>query len=99
MLQKLELSFDDLAALCRKHRVRELSLFGSAARGEWREDSDLDFLVEFDPQAHIGFLALSGLSREMSELLRHPVDIVPKSGLKESIRRQVLADSEVVFAA
>lgn len=96
---KLELPLDDMAAHCRKYHVRELSLFGSAVRDELRDGSDLDFLVEFDPHAHIGFLALSGLSRELSGLLHRPVDIVPKGGLKEAIRRPILADAEVVFAA
>ncbi len=88
-----------LADLCRKYQVRELALFGSAARGELRADSDLDFLVEFEPQARVGFLTLSGLSRELSALLHCPVDLVPKAGLKPTIRRQVLAEAEVVYAA
>lgn len=88
-----------LGELCRKYRVRELALFGSAARGELRADSDLDFLVEFQPQARVGFLALAGLSRELSLLLRRRVDLVPKAGLKAAIRGRVLASSEVVYAA
>lgn len=97
--QKPEFPTTALNALCRKYQVRELSLFGSAARGELRADSDLDFLVEFEPQARIGFLALSGLSRELSALLHRPVDLVPKAGLKPIIRGQVLAEMEVVYAA
>lgn len=88
-----------LAELCRKYQVQELALFGSAIRGEQNADSDLDFLVEFDSQARIGFLTLSGLSRELSELLHCPVDLVPKAGLKAAIRGQVLAEAEVVYAA
>ena len=88
-----------LTDLCRKYHVRELALFGSAVRGELTAGSDLDFLVEFQPQAHIGFLALSGLSRELSSLLHRPVDLVPKAGLKPALRGQVLAEVEVVYAA
>jgi predicted nucleotidyltransferase len=87
-----------LAELCRKYQVRELSLFGSAARDELRIGSDLDFLVEFEPQARVGFLALSGLSRELSALLYRPVDLVPRAGLKPLIRQEVLAEAEVVYA-
>lgn len=86
-----------LVDLRRKYQVRELSLFGSEVRGELRAGSDLDFLVEFEPQARVGFLALSGLSRELSALLHRPVDLVPKAGLKPTIRGQVLVEAEVVY--
>lgn len=85
--------------LCRKYQVRELALFGSAARGELTAQSDLDFLVEFQPLAHVGFLTLSGLSRELSSVLHRPVDLVPKAGLKPTLRAEVLAEAEVVYAA
>lgn len=87
-----------LADLCRKYQVRELALFGSAVRGELHTDSDLDFLVEFEPQARVGFLTLAGLSRELSCLLDCPVDLVPKAGLKPAIRGQILAEAEVIYA-
>ena len=93
--------FEDAAfsVLCRRYQVRELALFGSAVRGEQNAESDLDFLVEFEPQARIGFLALSSLTRELSELMHCPVDLVPKAGLKKTIREQVLAEAEVVYAS
>lgn len=94
-----ELPADALGDLCRKYQVRELALFGSAARGEQTTDSDLDFLVEFEPQARVGFLALSGLSRELSVLTHCPVDLVPKAGLKRTIRDQVLAEAKVIYAS
>ncbi len=94
----LELPTNALADLCRKYQVRELTLFGSGARGELQADSDLDFLVEFEPQARVGFLTLAGLSRELSCLLHRRVDLVPKGGLKPTIRGQVLAEAEVVYA-
>ncbi len=97
--QAPDLSTTALRDLCRRYQVRELALFGSAARGELRADSDLDFLVEFEPQARVGFLTLSSLSRELSSLLHRPVDLVPKAGLKPTIRGQVLAEAEVVYAA
>ena len=92
-------STNAVADLCRKYQVRELALFGSAARGEITAQSDLDFLVEFQPQAHVGFLTLSALSRELSSVLHRPVDLVPKAGLKPTLRVQVLAEAEVVYEA
>ena len=96
---KYEYPAEALAAICRRNGVRELSVFGSTARGEARPDSDLDLLVEFDPQTHVGFLTLARMSRELSEVLGRTVDLVPKGGLKPLIRDQILAEAEVIFAA
>ena len=88
-----------VSELCRRYQVRELALFGSAVREEQNEDSDLDFLVEFEPQAHICFLTLSSLGRELSLLTKRPVDLVPKGGLKRTIRDQVLAEAQVIYVS
>lgn len=96
---KLEFPSEALAALCRRYSVRELSVFGSAARGESTPESDVDLLVEFEPQAHVGFLTLARMSRELSELLGRKVDLVPKGGLKPLIRNEILSEAEVLFAA
>jgi len=96
-MTRLALTTTALADLCRKYQVRELALFGSAVRGELHADSDLDFLVEFEPQARVGFLTLAGLSRELSCLLHCPVDLVPKAGLKPATRGRILAEAEIVY--
>jgi predicted nucleotidyltransferase len=88
-----------LASLCRRHRVRELAVFGSVARGAARPDSDVDLLVEFEPEARIGFIALAQLTRELQDLFERPVDVVTKGGLHPRIRDAVLAEAEVLFAA
>ncbi len=94
-----ELQSVALSDLCLRYRVCELALFGSVVRGEQNSDSDLDFLVEFEPGARVGFLALSSLSRELSFLAQCPVDLVPKAGLKQTIRDQVLAEAQVIYAS
>lgn len=88
-----------LREFCKLHQVRELSLFGSAVRGELGPDSDLDILVAFEPDARIGFLTMGRIARELSELLGRPVDLVPKDGLKPGIRASVLAEAETLVAA
>ena len=95
----LELPMEQIVAICRKYRVRELSLFGSALREDFRPDSDVDFLVEFEPDAHIGFMELAGMQIELSEVIGRPVDLVPKGGLKPLIRRAVLDSAQVLYAA
>ncbi len=82
---------------CRRHRIRRLSLFGSAGRGDFGPESDIDVLVEFEPGARIGFLALSRMQRELTELFRRPVDLVPRSGLKPGIRTQILREEKVLY--
>lgn len=88
-----------LAIVCLKHRVSELSLFGSHARGAARSDSDIDFLVVFEPSARPGFIALARLTSDLEELLGRRVDVVSKNGLNPRIRDQILAEAEVLFAA
>jgi hypothetical protein len=88
-----------LEEFCRRHRVRELSLFGSALREDFGPDSDVDVLVEFEPTARVGLMALSRMGRELSELLGRRVDLVPKPGLKEKVRQAVLDSAEVIYAA
>lgn len=100
MLQaKVELPLDSIQSLCRRYQIRELALFGSALRDDFTAESDLDFLVEFQPEARVGFMRLSQVQRELAALLHRPVDLVPKGGLKSRIREQVLATAEVIYAA
>ncbi len=95
---ELGLPLEEIAALCRRYRVRELSLFGSALRDDVRPDSDLDLLVLFDPEAEVGFLELAGLRRELASLLGRSVDLVPKRGLKPIIRDEILASARLLYA-
>ena len=96
---RLEIPKEALAAFCRRYQVRRLALFGSALRQDFRLDSDVDVLVEFEPEAHVGFLALSRMQRELAELIGRPVDLVPREGLKPVIREAVLSSAEELYAA
>lgn len=96
---KIDIPGDKVAEFCRRHRIRRLSLFGSVLREDFRADSDVDVLVEFEPEAKIGFIALSRMQRELSALLQRQVDIVPRSGLKPVIRDSIMADEEVIYAS
>jgi len=88
-----------LAEFCRRNYIRRLALFGSVLRDDFRADSDVDVLVDFQPGAQVGFMALGRMQRELSALLQRPVDLVPRDGLKPLIRDAVLASAEVVYAA
>ena len=88
-----------LKEFCRRYQVNRLALFGSVLRRDFRKDSDIDVLVSFEPDAHVGFITLSRMQRELSELFERPVDLVLMDGLKPVIRDSVLANIEEVYAA
>ncbi|MGH9416264.1 MAG: nucleotidyltransferase family protein [Terriglobales bacterium] len=92
-------SRDDLAGVCRRFHVRELSLFGSAARGEVTSASDVDLLVEFQPGATTDLVDFAGLTQELERLFGKRVDLVSKPGLNPKIRSAVLAEARSVYAA
>jgi predicted nucleotidyltransferase len=94
----IEVAEAQLADLCRRYQVRELSLFGSAARGEMRPDSDIDLLVEFLPNAQVGLVEHAGLMLDLERLLGRKVDLVSKNGLKPRIRPYVFADARLLYA-
>ena len=96
---ELEVDGASLADLCRRYHVRELSLFGSAAGGELRPDSDIDLLVEFLPNADVGLLEHAGLMLDLERLIGRKVDLVSRRGLKPQIQSSVLADARLVYAA
>lgn len=93
------LPHEEISELCRRHRVQELALFGSALTSNFNEDSDFDFLVTFRPEARVGFLELARVQRELEKILGRKVDLVPKGGLKPAIRDSVLATARVLYAA
>jgi predicted nucleotidyltransferase len=94
----VQVSEGPLAELCAKYGVRELAVFGSAARGEMRPDSDIDLLVEFLPKAEPGLLDYSGLMLDLSSLLGRKVDLVSKKGLKPLIRDSVIQSARLLYA-
>lgn len=71
--------------------MTDVRVFGSVARGEDREGSDIDLLVEVDEG--VGLVAIAGLARELTDLLGVPVDVVPASSLKPRLRAEVLAEA------
>ncbi|MGH9325450.1 MAG: nucleotidyltransferase family protein [Terriglobia bacterium] len=103
MTRDLEISRDKIAAFCLRHSIRELSLFGSVLREDFRPESDVDVLVEFEPETHYGLFALAGMQTELEEILGRRVDLVEKSAIENSrnyIRRKAILNSvETVYAS
>lgn len=80
----------ELRALLRRHGITNPEIFGSTARGDDREDSDVDLLVDFPPGTSI--IDIIGIQHELEDLLGVHVDLVPRSGLKERIRARAEKD-------
>lgn len=67
---------DQLDGLCRRWKVRKLTLFGSQARGDARPDSDVDLLIEYEPDADLSLFDVARLRDELTELFGRPVDLI-----------------------
>lgn len=94
-----EVDLDALRRVCKRYHVTELSVFGSAARGELRPESDVDLLVVFEEGARVTLFTLVDLQQELSDLFRRRVDVVPKDGLKPVLQPEILAEARILYAA
>jgi len=95
----IEIPQDQIADLCHRLQISRLALFGSVLGDRFGPDSDIDVLVTFDPDAQVGFLTLSRVQRELTQILDRTVDLVPETGLKPLIRDEVIASNQVIYAA
>lgn len=95
---KILLDQDRIAAFCQRHHIRKLALFGSVLRDDFRPDSDVDVLVEFEPGYKVGFIRLAGMELELSDLLGRKVDLRTPADLSRYFRQEVIAAAEVQYA-
>jgi predicted nucleotidyltransferase len=95
----MDIPFDRLRDICLRYQVDELALFGSVLRKDFHNASDVDVLVEFKPDAQIGFLALLRMQRELAAIFQRPVDLVSKAGLKPRLRQEILSNMMVLYAS
>ena len=95
---QVDLPLEQIAAICRKYRVKELSIFGSALREDFRTDSDVDLLVDFLPNHGLGLIEYLQCQEELGGALGRKVDLVQKSGLKRFVRDEILGTSRVIYA-
>jgi predicted nucleotidyltransferase len=99
-MKRLPIGDQDLARFCQRHRVRRLALFGSVLKGTARPDSDIDLLVEFEPEARPTLLDLAAMEEELSRLLGgRRVDLRTAAELSRYFRHEVVRDAEVQYVA
>jgi predicted nucleotidyltransferase len=81
----------EILELALRHGAKDVRVFGSLARGEGREDSDLDLLVTLGEGRSL--LDLVGLKQDLEDLVHRPVDVVTEAALSPYLREQVLAEA------
>lgn len=95
---RIEVPTEAVAEFCRRNKIRKLSLFGSVLRDDFRPDSDVDVLVEFEPEARVGFFGLFRMERELSKLLGgRKIEMSTPMCLSKYFRDDVLAEAEVQY--
>lgn len=97
-LHNIEIPQDRIAAFCRANGIRKLAFFGSILRDDFRPDSDIDVLIEFQPGVHVG-LAFIRIQDELSAILGHKVDLNTPAFLSKYFRDEVLREAEVQYVA
>ena len=97
-VHQMEISEQQIAEFCRARGIRRLALFGSVLRDDFRPDSDIDVLVEFQPGVRVG-LAFIRIQDELSALLGRPVDLHTAGSLSKYFRDQVLREMETLYVA
>jgi predicted nucleotidyltransferase len=83
-----------IADFCRRHGIRRLAFFGSVIRDDFTPESDVDVLVEFEPDRTPGLITLAGYQIELSELLGRSVDMHTPGSLSRYFREEVLAEAK-----
>jgi uncharacterized protein len=99
MNRQFNLDRERIAQFCQRNGIRKLSLFGSVLTDRFGPESDVDVLVEFEPDYHIGLIGLAGLEFELSEILGRQVDLRTPQDLSRYFRDSVMSSAEVQYAA
>jgi len=94
----IDIPMDEIAAFCRRNHIRRLALFGSVLRDDFRPDSDIDVLVEFEEGHTPGFRFVT-IEDELAEILHRKVDLNTPNSLSRYFRDRVLREAQDVYVA
>jgi len=95
--KQVNLTKEKIADFCEKNYIRKFALYGSVLRDDFRPDSDVDVLVEFEPDKPIGLMAMARMERELSELVGRQVDLRTPQDLSKYFRDKVVSEAEVLY--
>jgi len=93
----ITLPHDEIAGFCKRNHIRKLSLFGSVLRDDFRPDSDVDVLVEFEEGCVPGLLRLVGMKNELSIIIGREVDLRTPEDLSRYFREEVVTSAQVEY--
>ena len=97
---KIEIDDDIIYELAKKYKIIELSLFGSALRNDFSDQSDLDFLVVFSPETDYSYFDIIDIKDSFESATKRKVDIIEKASLRNPFRRkEILETAKVIYAA
>jgi len=88
---------EQIADFCRENQIRKFAFYGSILRDDFRPDSDIDVLVEFEPEQPIGLIEVAGMEIELSEMMGRKVDLRTPEDLSKYFRDKVVAVAEVQY--
>lgn len=99
-LKNVKIPEEEVAEFCRRHHILKLSLFGSVLRDDFGPESDVDVLVEFDPEHIVTFFTLFGMEEELTRILNlgdRKLEIRTPADLSKYFRQEVLKNAELVY--
>jgi predicted nucleotidyltransferase len=96
---RISIPSERIEAFCRQHGVRRLALFGSVLRDDFGPESDVDVLIELEPDHRVGLLGLVAMEQELSEILGRKVDVRTPNDLSRYFRDEVVRTADVLYAA
>lgn len=99
MALRIQINEEQIRAFCRRNHIARLAFFGSVLRDDFKPESDVDVLVEFEAGREPGLIALAGMEQELSAILGRQADLRTPEDLSRYFRESVVASAEVQYAA
>lgn len=99
MAVEIPIDCEAIADFCRRHHIRRLALFSSVTRDDFRDDSDVDVLVDFEPEHTPGLLRLTGMEIELSEIVGRRVDMRTAEDLGHRFHDRVVESAYPLYAS
>jgi predicted nucleotidyltransferase len=96
-LENISIDLEKLSGFCRRRHIRKLALFGSVLREDFRPDSDIDVLVEFEPGTVVGLFDIADMEIELAEMLGRKIDLRTPEDLSRYFRQQVIDTAEELY--
>ena len=94
---RVNITEEQITDFCQRNHIRKFAFYGSVLRDDFRPDSDIDVLVEFEPNQPIGLMEVAGMERRLTELIGRKVDLRTPQDLSRYFRDEVVAEAEVLY--